>query len=187
MAWGGTFGCWPFRLLSFYHRKVSFSLSGRVMLPGEVLFFPKLWNYWIYISSGTCAQSRYFWFFVIVATDVSLPGFMKQPFWFPVLLSLIVFSYNLCLSDTPYHPAPVSSCSLSPLFITFSVHSRRPQYSRLLSFSLPPRPSVRWENWPHKKWKGLFKRSSSVMKTYYCIPWCAARGGCCWPTAILFS
>lgn len=111
MAWRGTFGCWPCRLLSFYHRKVSFSLSGRVMSPGEVLFFPKLWNYWIYISSDTCAQSRYFWFFVIVATDVSLPGFMKQPFWFLVLLSLICFLItSVCLT----HPITLRLSPLAP-------------------------------------------------------------------------
>lgn len=187
MAWRGTFGCWPCRLLSFYHRKVSFSLSGRVMSPGEVLFFPetlKLLD--LYIIWHVCTEQvllilchcRYRCF---------SSGFYEATFLISSFALIDLFSYNLCSSDTPHHPAPVSSCSLSPLFITFSVHSRRPQYSRLLSFSLPPRPSVRWENWPHKKWKGLFKRSSSVMKTYYCIPWCAARGGCCWPTAILFS
>lgn len=56
----------------------------------------------------------------------------------------------------------------------------------LLSLLLAPSPSsVHWENWPHKKWKGLFKRNGRIMKTYYCILWCTGCGGDRRPTAIL--
>lgn len=56
----------------------------------------------------------------------------------------------------------------------------------LLSLLLAPSPSsVRWENWPHKKWKGLFKRNGRIMKTYYCIPRCTGCGSDRRPTAIL--
>lgn len=111
----------------------------------------------------------------------------SNSFWFQVcshwLCSFFLFC-NLCFSDTPNQLASVTSRALSPLFITFSVYSVPSIFLLPLIFS---QPSVRRENWPHKKWKGLFKRNGSVMKTYYCIPWCTACGGCCWPTALLFS
>lgn len=110
----------------------------------------------------------------------NLSDFQFCSHWLCFLITSVCLTHPITLRLSPLAPSPrclsLFRSTLGALNILASSH-----------FLLPPRPSVRWENWPHKKWKGLFKRSSSVMKTYYCIPWCAARGGCCWPTAILFS
>lgn len=95
------------------------------------------------------------------------------------LLSLISFFFFFLLRRLPL---PLPRC-----LSLFSVYPRALGVLPFLSFSLSLTQCVRRENWPHKKWKGLFKRNGSIMKTYYCIPWCAACGCRRWPAAILFS
>lgn len=80
-------------------------------------------------------------------------------------------------------PPPPLSALLSSHFSFSSVPSAfcRP-------IILPaPHQSVQQQNWPHKKWKGLFKRNGSIMKTYYCMKRCTACGRRRWPAAVLFS
>lgn len=120
------------------------------------IFFPKLWKYLSFILSGTCGQERYFCFFVLVATDVT--------FSISALLWLIV-CFFLKFFLLLYFPGTPSLCICLPRSLLFPLLCYP-----LLSLLLAPSPSsVRWENWPHKKWKGLFKRNGRIMKTYYCI------------------
>lgn len=152
----------------FYRRRHIWLLAMQTFSPN----FESI-SFVFYLAHG--AQERYFHVFVLVATDVS---FMKQPFHFRFALTDIFFFFFLLCRL----PLPLPRC-----LSLFSVYPRALGVLPFLSFSLSLTQCVRRENWPHKKWKGLFKRNGSIMKTYYCIPWCAACGCRRWPAAILFS
>lgn len=121
--------------------KGSFSLSGRVMSPGKV-FFPNFESIDFLFYLAHVRKKAFSISLSRLATDVSSPSFMKQPLLISGLLSLIVsffFFFTSCFSVTPYHPASVTTCSISPAVPhVFSVYSLPPplQYSPFLSFSL---------------------------------------------------
>lgn len=89
--------------------------------------------------------------------------------WLQMFLCRTLFSKLLWCADT-LSPPSITPCCLS-------LFSRTPPslHNSLPLISLHPAG----ENWPRKKWKGFFKRKSSVMKTYYCIPACGGATQSC--------
>lgn len=99
-----------------------------------------------------------------ISVSLSLQEFMKKH----LLNSRLLLFFS---------PQPPSLLSLSLFLVSSPLLLRSSNIPLILVL---PRTSVRRENWPHEKWKGLFKRNGGVMKTHYCIPWCTA-----WPQSCL--
>lgn len=138
----------------------------------------------IFISSCTCTR-KVFLFLCLGCYRCFFAGFYEAvSFDFRVVFHFFPDIITLHLSR---HTPPHHHHHLATVYHFFGLLSVPSIFS--LPLIPPPRshPSVRRENRPHKIWKGLFKRNSSVMKTHYCIPWCSACGGRCWPATILFS
>lgn len=84
-------------------------------------------------------------------------------------MNVLLFPFYCLLPLPPLNTNNHASSSFFSSLFSLRLHlwSPRPHFPL-------PHPS-HWENWPHKKWKGLFKRSGSLMKTDYCVTWCSWR------------